>query len=117
MAAPSLSCGLQDLPSLLRHEGHLVVACRITVGISLPAQGPNLGRLLLELGVLAAGPSEKSLKLVMLMTGSDAIVLVYDVIHLLSFGEFHLYAVFNTPAVKTFMRTSHWRQPGLESSF
>ncbi|KAM9760355.1 uncharacterized protein ACBT57_000853 [Dama dama] len=35
----------------------------ITVGISLPAQGPNLGRLLLELGVLAAGPSGKSLKL------------------------------------------------------
>lgn len=58
LAALGFSCGTWDLRSLLQHAGCLVWH----VGPSfIPDQGWNVGPLHWELGVLAAGPSGKSL--------------------------------------------------------
>ena len=54
LAVPGLSCGMQNLPSLLQHW---ISSCRIW----FPDQGSNPGPLHWEHGVLATGPSEKSL--------------------------------------------------------
>ena len=65
LPAPSLSCGMLDLWSLLQHVGSLFVACEplvVACEIQFPDQELNTGRLRWEYEVLATGPPGKSFK-------------------------------------------------------
>ena len=62
--APGLSCGTWDLRSLSRHVGSSGVVCKILAaacGISSLTRDPTQAPLHWEYGVLATGPSGKSL--------------------------------------------------------
>ena len=59
LAALGLSCGIQDLRSLLRHMNFLVQACEllaVVCAILFPDQGWELGTLNWKCKVLATGP-------------------------------------------------------------
>ena len=57
---PYFTCSTLDVQSSLQHLGSLVAACKLLVvvcGIHFPNQGSNLGLLLWDHRVPAAGPT------------------------------------------------------------